>query len=217
MKKVVVLSVVMFMLAFCNVSFANLNDTKGSISQTYGEYHMVIDDDNQLWTKADWETKGVQKAQASAYVYYFNHNGIGVQMEVQYESEKENALVRTQRFTPNSAIKIKDFRYYFPELVVLLDAPTGEYFTTDEIVTRDFLENTSPITLGLLVKSPPAPKREGYYTLVAFNIEGEGTLIRNRKYIDPDTYVREFVIKRVWRSEASEKLNAAWTPIKKFF
>jgi len=216
-KKFVVLCVVMTLLAFSGVALANLDDTKSSIAQTYGEYRLVVDTDNQPWAKAEWETKGVQRAKAASYVHYFNRNEIGMQMEVQYESDKQGAFAVLQRFTPNSAIKIKELRTYFPELVSLLDSPKGEYFSTYSEVTRNFQELASPVTLGLVVKLSPAPKSDKYYTLIAFNIQDEGRFVNDPKYIDGDTYIREFVIQRVMRTETSEKLYSEWLAIKKFF
>jgi len=216
-KKVAMLCIVMTLLAFSGVAFANLNDTRNSIAQTYGEYRLVLDTDNQPWTKAEWETKGYQRAKASSYTHYFNRNGIGMQMEVQYESDKQGAFAILQRVTPNSAIKIKELRTYFPELVSLLDSPKGEYFSTYGEVTRNFQEEASPVKLGLVVKLAPAPKRDKYYTLMVFNIQDEGRFVKDPKYINGDTYIREFLIQRVLTTDVSEKLYAEWPAIKKFF
>ena len=217
MKKRIMFSVMILILAISGVAFASLDDTRSTIAQTYGEYRLVIDTDNQPWTKAEWETKGLQRAKAASYTHYFNRNGIGMQMEVQYESSAAGAYASLQRITPNSAIKIKEFRTYFPEFVRLLDSPKGEYFSTYSEVTRNFQEEASPVTLGLLIKLSPAPKRDKYYTLVAFNIQDEGRFVNDMKYIDGDTYIREFVIQRVLTSEASDKLYTEWPAIKKFF
>lgn len=217
MKKIVILCIMTALLALSSIASANLDDTKSSIAQKYGDYRLVIDTDNQPWAKAEWETKGMQRAKAASYVHYFNRNGIGMQMEVQYESDKQGSIAILQRFTPNSAIKVKELRSYFPELTDLIDSPKGEYFATYGEVTRNFQEQASPVTLGLVVKLPPAPKRNKYYTLLAFNIQDEGRFINEPKYIDGETYIREFVIQRVLTSEATDKLYTEWPAIKKFF
>ena len=217
MKKSILFFVMVILLVMSSVAFANLSDTKTSIAQTYGDYRMVIDTDNQPWTKAEWELKGYQKAKAASYVYYFSRNDVGMQMEVQYENDKAGAYAILQRFTPNSAIKLKELRNYFPEISSLIDSPKGEYFTSYNEVTRNFQEQASPVTLGLVINSPVAPQRDKYYTVIAFNIQDEGRYVKDPKYISGDTFVREIVIQRVLRSEVAEKLDTEWTRVKKFF
>lgn len=217
MKKSILFFVMVILLVMSSVAFANLSDTKTSIAQTYGDYRMVIDTDNQPWTKAEWELKGYQKAKAASYVYYFSRNDVGMQMEVQYENDKAGAYAILQRFTPNSAIKLKELRNYFPEISSLIDSPRGEYFTSYNEVTRNFQEQASPVTLGLVINSPVAPQRDKYYTVIAFNIQDEGRYVKDPKYISGDTFVREIVIQRVLRSEVAEKLDTEWTRVKKFF
>ena len=46
---------------------ANLDDTKVTIAQKYGDFRLVIDNDNQPWTKEQWEKSGYKKAQADTY------------------------------------------------------------------------------------------------------------------------------------------------------
>jgi hypothetical protein len=68
-------------------------------------------------------------------------------------------------------------------------------FTTREKLTKNFLDEKSPVTLGVMVakelKSAP-----GMYTLVAFNVKGEGTLIKDPKAINGDSYISEIVLQR---------------------
>ena len=71
MRKLVVMALFIIMTAESSVAFASLDDTKASIATQYGEYRMVIDTDNQLWTKADWDSRGYKKAKAASYMYFF--------------------------------------------------------------------------------------------------------------------------------------------------
>jgi len=159
MKRIVVTCIMMMVLATCGVAFANLADTRSSVASLYGEYRMVIDTDNQPWTKAEWESKGIQRTRAASYMHYFSRNGMGIQMEVQYETDKEKAFVKLQRFTPNMPIKVKEIRAYFPELIALLDSPKAEVFTTYKELTSHFQEDKSPVFMGLVIKAAPTPGR----------------------------------------------------------
>lgn len=216
-KKIAASALMAVMTITSSAAFANLDDTKTTIAQQYGEYRMVIDNDNQLWPRAEWEQKGRQRAKAASYTYNFVRQGLGIQMEVMYLNDKAEAPVVAQRFTPNMPIKIKELKTYFPEVYQLVIAPKAEAFASHEPITRQFQEQQSPVTMGVIVKTEPV-LHKGKYTLLAFNICEEGRLIKDAKYIDENAYIREFTIERVMRNVAHEKLdNREWQPIKKFF
>ncbi|SDF51231.1 hypothetical protein [Sporolituus thermophilus] len=218
MKKLTALVLAALILATAGTAFANLDDTRATIAARYSEYRLVIDTDNQLWTKAEWEATGYKKAKAASFLHAFERQGLHIQMEVQYENNSPGALVKAQRFTPDLAIKIKDFKHYFPEIYALIASPKAEAFATYRDLTRNFQEAKSPVTMGVVVKTPPAPGKGGYYTLIAFNVQDEGRLLKDAKYINENTYIREFTIERIFRSAAQDALgNGDWTPIKKYF
>jgi hypothetical protein len=215
MKKLVSLLILTVLLTISSVAFASLDDTRASIAAQYGEYRLLIDTNNQLWTKADWEAKGSKRAKAASYMYSFRRQGLGVQMEVMYENSSPQALVRAQRITPDMPIKIKELKEYFPEVYALVAQPNAEAFATYKQLSRQFQEPQSPVSMGILLK------RGSDNTLLAFNIQDEGRYIQDIKYIDEDTYIREFTIEKVSQSavyEAMKRTNAAdWKIIKNYF
>jgi len=218
MRKVVAMLVFSLLVVISSVAFANLNDNRATIQTQYGDYRLLIDSDNQLWTKADWEANGYKKAKAGSYMYSFSRQGLGVQMEVLYDNNKPDSLVRTQRFTPDTAIKLKDFKLYFPEVYTLITAPKAQVFTTHTLLSRHFQEPESPISMGVLVKELVAGG--SYYPLVAFNIQDEGRLIKDSKFITEDTYIREFTIERTSRTTVNDAMNSSkpdWQIIKNYF
>lgn len=217
MKKVITMLSVSILFMFSSVAFASLEDNKVSIQSQYGEYRLIIDSDNQLWTKVEWEMKGYKKAKAESYRYSFRRGDLGVQLEVLYENDKPDALVRAQRFTTDMPIKIKQFRLYFPEVYTMIRAPKTKIFATYNSLSRNFQELQSPVRMGVLVKEL---SRGSYYPLIAFNIQDEGRLVKNIEEINEDIYIREFTIERVSRTtvhDAMDSSNPDWKSIKNYF
>jgi hypothetical protein len=201
-----------------SVAFASLDDNKISIQQQYGDYRLVIDTDNQLWTKADWEVKGFQRAKASAYHYSFSRQGLGVQMEVMFANDKPDAQVVAQRFTPDMPITIKDFKLYFPEVYALMQTPKARTIATYNGLSHNFQEQQSPVAMGVVVRE--LSKKGSYYPLIAFNIQDQGRLIKDIAYIDENTYIREFTIERASQTTVHEALDTSrpsWYSIKNYF
>jgi len=220
MKKLVGMLVCSLLLIISSVAFANLNDNKAAMQAQYGDYRLIIDSDNQLWTKADWEAKGYKKAKAASYTYSFSRQGLTVQMEALYDSNKLDSLVHTQRFTPDRAIKIKDFKLYFPELYRMIIAPKAQIFATHNLLSRHFQDIESPVRMGVLVKELADGKNGSYYPLLAFNIQDEGRLIKDINLINEDTYIREFTIERTYRTTVHDAMDSgkpAWKVIKNYF
>ena len=220
MKKLITATALCVLLsASGGTVFASLDDNQQSIASQYGDYRMVIDTDNQLWTRQEWQEKGRLKARAGSYRYAFSRNDLGMQMEVLYTSDRLEAPVRAQRVTPDMPIKVKDFKLYFPEVYQLITSPHAASFASYVDVTTQFQEQTSPVTLGVVVQTSPAsPVHKGSYTLIAFNIQDEGRLVKNMKYIDENTYIREFTIERINEAKSDEAFsNKQWLPIKNLF
>lgn len=218
MKKLAVAALLAVITATSSTAFASLDDTKQSIASQYGECRMVIDTDNQLWPSSEWDQRGRQRAKAASYTYSFGRQGQVIQLEVMYTNDKPDAVVTAQRFTPSMAIKLKDFKTYFPEVYQLIKSPKAEAFASYTPITRQFQEQQSPVTMGVVVKAQPAAHKGSYYTVMAFNIQEEGRLIKDAKFIDENTYIREFTIERVMRSSANEFMDSSdWKPIKNFF
>jgi len=216
MKKWLTVLLAGTILASSTVAFANLDDTRATVAAKYGDYRLVIDTDNQPWAKEEWDTRGQQRAKAASYMHSYQSNGLRVQVEVMYDSNKPNSYVRAQRFTPDMAIKVKDFKTYFPEVYALLVGPKAEAFTTYKDLTRNFQEQKSPVTMGVVIQSP-APGKSSAYTLVAFNIQDEGRFIKDPKYINEDTYIREFTIEQIFRMDVGENLGKDWAYQKNYF
>lgn len=220
MRKIVALLVFSLLVVVSSVAFANLNDTRATTEQQYGDYRLLIDSDNQLWTKADWETKGYKRAKAAAYMYSFSRQGLRIQMEVLYNNDKPDAVVHTQRFTPDMAIKLKDFKLYFPEVYALITAPKAQVFGTNNLLSRHFQELQSPVRMGVIVKELVDGKNGVYYPLVAFNVQDEGRLVKDMDFIDENTYIREFTIERASQTKVHDAMDSSkpdWKIIKSHF
>ncbi len=217
MKKVITVLVFSMLCMLSSVAFASLDDNKITIQQQYGDYRLVIDTDNQLWTKADWEAKGAIRAKAAAYHYSFSRQGLGVQMEVMYANAKPDAAVIAQRFTPDMPFTIKELKKYFPEVYALTQAPKAKFFATNSALSRNFQEQESPVTMGVLIREL---SKGSYYPLIAFNIQDEGRLVKDIAYIDENTYIREFTIERASQTTVHSAMDAykpVWQPIKNYF
>ena len=217
MKKLVAMILMLGILGGAAPALANLDDTRASIAQKYGEYRLVLDTDNQPWTKEQWEKSGYKKAQADTFTYHFRREDIGIGLDVKYEGDKPGSYVRMQRFTPDTPFQIKDFKRLFPEVYSLLSSPSTVVFTTLKELSRNLVENNSPVTLGIAVKTETTPERKAYFTLLAFNVQDEGRLIKDPKYIDSNTYIREFTIERTFVTLLKDNLNGDWKPIKNYF
>ena len=113
--------------------------------------------------------------------------------------------------------QIKDFKKMFPEIYPLVSSAQSVVFATYKEVSRNLLEKNSPVTLGVAVKKEPTAERKSYFTLLAFNVQDEGRLVKDPKYIDGNTYIREFTIERTIRMVVFENLNGDWKEIKNFF
>lgn len=204
MKKLVAVMLGAFLLACSGQAFAALSDTRADIEKNYGGYRMVVDSDNQLWAREDWEAKGQARAQAGGYVYYFDRNGLAFQMEVAYNDDSPASRIKAQRITPVSAIRIKDLKAYLPEVYALVTSPKAEVFTTNDQLSRNLSDDRSPLTLGVLVKEE-VKSRGTWYTLVAFNVKDEGRLVKNAKYVNKDLFVQELSVERFRQSDLTDQ------------
>lgn len=217
MKKFLGCLIVLLVMSLASSAMANLEDTRETIAQTYGDYRLVIDTDNQPWTKEQWEKSGHKKAQADTYTYRFRRADIGIGMDVKYEGNKDGSFVRMQRFTPDMPFQIKDFQTMFPEIYPLVSSPQTVVFATYKELTRNLAEKNSPVTLGVAVRRELSADRKGYFALLAFNVQDEGRLIKDPKYIDENTYIREFTIERTYLSVLKDNLHGDWKEIKNYF
>ena len=217
MKKICSLLMLLAIMAVAAPAFASLDDTRETIAQTYGDFRLVIDSDNQPWTKEQWEKSGYKKAQADTFTYRFRRDDIGIGMDVKYEGDKPGSFVRMQRFTPDMPFQIKDFQKMFPELYPLVSSADSVAFATYKELSRNLMEKNSPVSMGVAVKTDLGGSRKGYFTLLAFNVQDEGRLIKDAKYIDANTYIREFTIERTYLSVLKDNLNGEWQEIRNFF
>ena len=218
MKRYLSALVAVAVLGTAQVAFASLDDTKETIAKQYGDFRMIIDEDNQTWSRLDWEAQGKRKAKIASYTHNFSRNGLGIQMEVTYVNEKPGSPVQIQRFTPNMGIKIKEFKEYFPEVYALIQHPKAMTFATyDRRLTRQFQERESPVTMGVAVKTEPV-KQPQWFTLLVFNIQDEGRLVKDIANISGDTYIREFTIERLSKTREGDGMRSgSWKDIKNFF
>ena len=217
MKKMILAGLALCILLTGTPAFAGLGDTRETIGQQYGDYRLVIDTDNQPWTKEQWEKSGYKKAQADTFTYRFRRDDIGIGMDVKYEGDKPGSFVRMQRFTPDMPFQIKDFQKMFPELYPLVSSADSVAFATYKELSRNLMEKNSPVSMGVAVKTDLGGSRKGYFTLLAFNVQDEGRLIKDAKYIDANTYIREFTIERTYLSVLKDNLNGEWQEIRNFF
>jgi len=217
MKKLIAVMMMVGILAFAVPVFASLDDTRETIARTYGDYRLVIDSDNQPWTKEQWEKSGYKKAQADTYTYRFRRGDIGIGLDVKYEGDKTGSFVRMQRFTPDMPFQIKDLQKLFPEIYSLVSPSQTIVFATYKELGRNLMEKNTPVTLGAALKKELTAERKGYFTLLAFNVQDEGRLIKDPKYIDENTYIREFTIERTYLSILKDNLNGDWKQIKNYF
>jgi len=194
-------------LALSAPVFANLDDTRTTIAQRYGDYRLVIDTDNQLWSKAEWEKSGYKKAKADTYTYHFRREDVGIGLDVQYEDDKPNSFVHMQRFTPDTRSRSKISKKIFPEIYPLVSSPQTVVFATYKELSRQLMEKNSPVTMGAAVKTDLGGSRKGYFTLLAFNIQDEGRLVKDPKYINENTYIREFTIERTYLSVLKDNFD----------
>ena len=122
-----------------------------------------------------------------------------------------------QRVTPDMPFQIKDFQKLFPELYPLVSSSETVVFATYKELSRNLMEKNSPVTMGVAVKTDLGGSRKGYFTLLAFNVQDEGRLIKDAKYIDANTYIREFTIERTYLSVLKDNLNGEWTEMTNYF
>lgn len=220
MKKwLIALSTGVLLTAGSALALANPDDTRDSIAARYGTYRLVLDTDNQPWTKEEWLTKGIKRAQAASYTHTFTTNGLRIQMEVNYINNKPDSTVKMQRFTPDLPIQIKDFQKYFPEIYPLLITPKAQAFSSYATINRNFQEPQSPVTLGIVVDQP-AVTTPGIIPLIVFNIQDEGRFVKDPSWISTNTYIREFIITTVYRTDFKdhfESNNADWIKLKNYF
>ncbi len=203
MKIKVALLLLALCLVFSQTAFADLGDKKAAIAAKYGEYRMVVDDRGRVWTKADWEAGDKGKESTLTYIHYFTAKDVRVQLDVMYYDYQADPRVKAQRFTPDWSIQIKDMKSYFPDIYALITAPEAKVFNTNSKMTSNFLDERSPVVLGAVVPKEPTG-RKGWYTLVLFNIKGEGTLIKDPKQITPDTYISEIVLVGIDKLEVDD-------------
>lgn len=218
MKKLfLIVAMCMLTVVAPTTALASLEDTRATIAQQYGDYRLVIDSDNQPWTKEQWEKSGYKKAQADTFTYRFRREDVGIGMDVKYEGDKQESYVRMQRFTPDMPVQIKDFRKMFPEVYAIVSSPNAIVFATYKELSRNLMEKNSPVTLGVAFKKELSNERKGYFMLLAFNVQDEGRLIKDAKFIDENTYIREFTIERTYLSVLKENLTVDWKQTKNFF
>lgn len=194
MKKTIALLLFVTCLFVSQTAFAGLDEKRSAIIAKYGDYRLAVDEKGNLWTKADWE-KNRSKDSISTYIYYYTVKDLKIQMDVKYEDNINirDPYVRLQRFTPDWSIQVKDLKTYFPEIYALVTSPEASVFTTREKLTRNFMDEVSPVTMGVMVAKEPNSMK-GKYILIGMNIRGEGTLIKDPKLINGDSYITEIVL-----------------------
>lgn len=219
MRKFVIFILSLLLVTTMGTAFAAVGHSRSDTAALYGEYRIVIDDDNQLWTKLDWETSGHKYAKEATLWHQFWRNQQGFQMVVAYETNKPDALVQIQRFTPQNSFKLSELKTLFPEIHQLLMQSNTVVFATDQQITKHFFESKPEIILGAVIKEAPAADRQAYYTLISFNVVQEGRVVKHIEQINPDTLIREFVMERVLKSDVENKLQgrSEWTVIPNHF
>ncbi|MDF2502327.1 MAG: hypothetical protein K0Q77_3041 [Anaerosporomusa subterranea] len=219
MKKFVVFTLLLLMATTMGTAFAAVGNSRSDTAALYGEYRIVVDADNQLWTKLDWEQSGHKYAKEATLWHQFWRNEQGFQMVAAYETGKPDSVVQIQRFTPQSPFKLSEVKTLFPEIHKLLMSPKTVIFATDQQITSHFVESKPEIILGAVIKEAPTADRQAYYTLVSFNVVQEGRVVKHIDQINADTLIREFVMERVSKADVDNKLQerSGWTVIPNHF
>ena len=200
-----------------NTASANLNDTRATIAARYGDYRLVLDKDHQLWTRDEWEKKGIHRAEPLTYEYAFERQGIDFRMEVSYAGKDPQALVTAQRFTPAWPFKVKELKKYLPEIYDLISSPKAVIFATKSQLTQSFQEIPSPVTLGVVIEDNPVPNNHKIFTLLSFCVRDEGRLIKEIPYLDREAEIREIVLERAFRADVKDNLDSSWVRIPNLF
>jgi hypothetical protein len=219
MKKFVVFTLLLLLATTMGTAFAAVGDSRSDTAALYGEYRIVVDADNQLWTKLDWEESGHKYAKEATLWHQFWRNEQGFQMVAAYETDKPDSVIQIQRFTPQTPFKLSELKVLFPEVQKLLMLPKTVIFATDQQITSHFVETKPEIILGAVLKEAPTANWQAYYTLISFNVVQEGRVIKNTEQINADTLIREFVMERVAKADIEDKLQerSGWKVIPNYF
>lgn len=143
------------------VAFAAIGDSKSQIEQKYGDYFLVEDGVNHIWTQNEW--KAGSGAGAKAYGYITKDREINVINWFEYN--KQNQVVK-ETTTMDKAIKIRDFKGYFGELYAKLITPDSAVFVITTFPKRQ---------LGVIVRIT-----DNKYNLIRFFMDnGEDTTAIN--------------------------------------
>lgn len=209
----------MLLMVLSSVAYAAPGDTREKTAALYGEYRLVNDSEDKVWSRADWESSKRKGALAESYVHYFSRQGITCTTTVGYTKiGGENVAV--QHFSFDTPISVSQFKEYFPEIYALIaDAKAKAFIVNSGELNGRFLEEKNPFSFGVIVEKDISSKDTGNYTLMSFNIRDNGRLIKDARFIDNKATIVEFVMEKVSVRDVREKLHmdGIWKPVANYF
>lgn len=219
MKKRMMGLVLAVLVAATSTTFAAVGDSRERTAELYGEYRLLIDTDNQLWTRDEWETAGHRREKEATLWHQFWRKDQGFQMVVAYENNKPDSTVQIQRISPDNAFPVSELKNLFPEIHKQLMAPSTVVFGTEQMTTRHFAGSKPQVVLGAIFRESASGEKSNFYTLVSFNIVREGRIVKDIKQINEQTLIREFVMERVPKLNIDKKLQERgnWEIIPNYF
>ena len=129
---------------------AEIGNSKSQIEQRYGDYSLVQDGFNRIWTQSEW--KSMLNSSAKAYGYMTIVGEMNATVWIEYNAQNR---VKKETQIMDGNIKIRDFQNYF-----------GELYT--DIITADstVFVNSTYSELRLIVR-----KSDSKYNLIRLFID----------------------------------------------
>jgi uncharacterized protein YuzE len=106
-----------------SIAFAEIGNSKSQIEQRYGDYTLVQDGFNRIWTQNEW--KSALHSGAKAYGYMTTVKEMNATIWIEYN--EQNQVVK-ETIIMDGSIKIRDFQNYFSELYTTITAADSSVF-----------------------------------------------------------------------------------------
>lgn len=110
-------------LTLTSSASAEIGNSKSQIEQRYGDYSLVQDGFNRIWTQSEW--KSTLNSSAKAYGYMTTVGELNA--TVWFEYNAQNRVVKETQIMDGN-IKVRDFQNYFGELYTNMIAADSTVF-----------------------------------------------------------------------------------------
>lgn len=110
-------------LTLTSSTSAEIGNSKSQIEQRYGDYSLVQDGFNRIWTQSEW--KSTLNSSAKAYGYMITVGEMNA--TVWFEYNAQNRVVKETQIM-DGHIKVRDFQNYFGELYTDIIAADSTVF-----------------------------------------------------------------------------------------